>query len=403
MRTALALLVGRLVRKVIRSFRHGGGSAIPGTIAAKIQPNLLAKAIESFPGGLVVVSGSAGKSSTTKYLVKILQSQGLVVFTNPSTANIFQGLYAAVLQSETGIKMPAADIAVLEMDEAHAASLAAKLNPRLSVLTNVMDEQLDRFHDSSVVRGYLAKLAEASKLVVLNFDDPNLNGIAGVGFGLASQLKQLPTAPRYALNSASAQREPDCLVTAASNDHLEMRFGGQKLVMEMGQQGLHMTLNIAAALSAAVQLVPDIDWVAAVDAIATTPEVLGRDSRLIIEGVETRILLVQNPESFRINNALIGNPGQLLMAIGTDVHDPSWLWSVDFSGFPSIDVLSGHHAYPMAHRLSSQNVSVAVINPDFASALEGFVKQPPAESGGRVMILTADTFRRAKRQLELGE
>jgi UDP-N-acetylmuramyl pentapeptide synthase len=142
MRTLIALALGRASRKLIRTFRHGGGSAVPGTIASKIQPKLFEITIKRFPQGLIIVSGSSGKSSTTKFLVQILQNQGLSVFTNPSTANIKQGLFSAVLQGSKWLSLPKADIAVIEMDEAYAAVIGAPLQPRLSIITNVMDEQL---------------------------------------------------------------------------------------------------------------------------------------------------------------------------------------------------------------------------------------------------------------------
>ena len=84
----LAVAVGRIVRFIIRIFRRGGGSAFPGTVASSIAPNLLSDAIRSARKGLVVVSGSSGKSSTTQVLVALLRAHGYKVFTNPSTANI---------------------------------------------------------------------------------------------------------------------------------------------------------------------------------------------------------------------------------------------------------------------------------------------------------------------------
>ena len=72
-------------------------------MANKLDPKLLFNALSAHDHGLVVVSGSAGKSSTTSYLVTLLEAHGLRVFTNSSTANIRQGLVAAVLkQGVTG-------------------------------------------------------------------------------------------------------------------------------------------------------------------------------------------------------------------------------------------------------------------------------------------------------------
>lgn len=402
MRTALALLVGRLSRRVIRMFRHGGGSALPGSIASLIQPQLLEQAVAKFPMGLVVVSGSAGKSSTTSYLVHILQSQGLTVFTNPSTANISQGLDAAVLQSETWVSLPSADIAVLEMDEAYAAKLSKLLGPKLAVITNVMDEQLDRFHDASVVQGYLEQLAAHSGAAVVNYDDPNLANIQGIGFGLAKKLHAMESAPRYALSDLKPRAGASVTLDSVDDGAISLSCASGRLDVTIAHPGVHVALNVAAALAAAEAILGVVDLAATQQALEQAPGVFGRDSHVVIAGVNTRILLVQNAESFRINIALLGSPEQLLVAIGTDVHDPSWLWSVDFAGFPDVSLLTGHHAYPMAARLDSQGVSVARIETNVERALDEFIALGPPVSGERVLLLTADTFRRAKRRLELG-
>jgi UDP-N-acetylmuramyl pentapeptide synthase len=91
-----AIAFGRFARVAIRRFRPGGGSALPGLLLSKVAPKLLAKSLRSFPQGLVVITGSAGKSTTTKMVVAIARAHGLQVFTNPSTANIRQGFFCLV-------------------------------------------------------------------------------------------------------------------------------------------------------------------------------------------------------------------------------------------------------------------------------------------------------------------
>ncbi len=78
-----AVAVGKLLRYSLRIVRRGGGSALPGLVASRIHPELLRDALAQLPQGVVVVSGSAGKSTTTHYLVRLLTAHGLRVFTNP--------------------------------------------------------------------------------------------------------------------------------------------------------------------------------------------------------------------------------------------------------------------------------------------------------------------------------
>ena len=169
-----ALLIGRLARVLIRLVRKGGGSALPGLILSKIAPGILWRVLDGFSGGLVIVTGSAGKSTTTKMLVAIAREHGLSVFTNPSTANILQGFYSTIIEKSSLSGRISADIAILEMDEAHAESLTTKVAPRQVTVMNVMEDQLDRFVDPAFVRDELAKVAgRATESVILNADDQN--------------------------------------------------------------------------------------------------------------------------------------------------------------------------------------------------------------------------------------
>ncbi|MEY2945933.1 MAG: hypothetical protein RL243_693, partial [Actinomycetota bacterium] len=96
MRYLPAIVIGRITRIAVRMVRPGGGSALPGLVLSKIAPGILQRTLGKVPDGLIVVTGSAGKSTTTKMLVAIARAHGLEVFTNPSTANILQGFYASI-------------------------------------------------------------------------------------------------------------------------------------------------------------------------------------------------------------------------------------------------------------------------------------------------------------------
>ena len=179
MRYAPAILVGRLTRFAARLRKPGGGSAVPGLIVNTIAPGYLKRTLSGFPQGLVVVSGSSGKSTTTKMLVAILRAHGVDVFTNPSTANISQGLTSALLERADWQGRVAGDVAVLEMDEGHGAVVMQGVDARVVALTNVMVDQIDRFHDSEMVAGMLARIADrAHEAIVVNADDANLERLA---------------------------------------------------------------------------------------------------------------------------------------------------------------------------------------------------------------------------------
>jgi UDP-N-acetylmuramoylalanine-D-glutamate ligase len=225
----LAVSLGKSLRFLLRLLRRGGGSALPGLIASFLSPNLLRNALARLPEGVVLVSGSAGKSSTTNTLVKLLEAHGLRVFTNPSTANIKQGLFSAVLKEGDLLGRIDYDIAVLEVDEGHGSALLRDLSPRLVVLTNVLSDQLDRFVDPDFVIEKLGTLAQAAKKSIINAHDPNLRSlklenIAGA-VCLAKELEQSSDAPSYALRFDNPEQIDKCSMISGTSPMVVDVFG----------------------------------------------------------------------------------------------------------------------------------------------------------------------------------
>jgi lipid II isoglutaminyl synthase (glutamine-hydrolysing) len=402
MRAAIAILVGRLTRFAIRLVRPGGGSSVPGAVAEKIDPNLLSRALQGCSMGVVAVSGSAGKSSTTKLLVDMLRAHGLKVFTNPSTANIRKGLVAAVLTQADFRGRLDADIAVLELDEGHGAALAAELSPRLSVLTNVLSDQLDRFVDPEIVIGKLAEIASHSGELVLNSDDPNLALLPGADsasrFGLAEQVEDKP---RYALNFDSVPDiRPELLVTAVEGNQVTISYQGKDYALRMPSSGTHMAMNLAGAVLALSRLV-SIDWQKVEKTLNEQPPVFARDEIARIGDRDVRLMLVQNPTSFQLNvDAIAGTERPLMLMAGRDIHDPSWLWGVDFSKISHVDVVGGFNAADLALCLKYQGVSFDHVETDATKAADHFLT---LEGPNPTILFSADAMRRTRRHLGLAK
>ena len=399
MRTLLAVVTGKLLRSALRLVRRGGGSALPGLVASRIDPKLLNRALSSCPAGLVVVSGSAGKSSTTYQLVKLLENHGLRVFTNPSTANIRQGLFAAVLKESNLRGEIDYDIAVLEWDEGHGAALAKELNPRLAVLTNVLSDQLDRFVDPEIVVSKLAEIAAESEMVIANADDKNLtqflqNRPEVFGFGLSEGITNRPV---YALNFGDhPEIERQVFVTGGS----PFRVGFHDFEAEVPVDTPSLALNYAAALLAASKLVA-LDHETVREQFIAASGVFARNEVVKIFGRDVNLRLVQNPTSFQLNlDELSGDETPLMLMAGRDIHDPSWLWTVDFSRLKSVDVVGGFNAYELALRLSVAGVEVREVHPEIPDATAAFFKL----TGERPTILfSADAMRRFRRHVKVAK
>ncbi len=409
-----AIVIGRFVRYAVRLVRPGGGSALPGLVLRKIAPGLLRKTLSSFKQGLVIITGSAGKSTTTKMAVAIVRAHGLQVFTNPSTANIEQGFYAAILERSNLFGKITGDIAILEMDEAHAAAIVKRIKPRFATILNVLEDQLDRFGDPVNVRNDLAKVSEAATNgVALNADDQNLlwmlaegNGVSNVSwFGidesvLSTARKGLGTAPTYLFEL----ERPETQTTGVAIDGLQLQVSlgsGQVVQATMPSRGLHFAVDAVAALETARRLLGTLfDGELAAKVLSELPPVFARGELKEVNGEMVEFILVQNPPSFQLNlDNLTTKPEQIMFAVGTDVHDPSWLWTVDLKNLTHADVVTGYNHAEAALLLAYNEIPVGSVIGDLDDALSTFFGLPKPSRGYKTVIFSADSMRRIRRAL----
>lgn len=400
------------MRILIRIFRRGGGSALPGLLLSKLAPGILNKCLTSFADGLIVVTGSAGKSTTTKMLVAIARAHGKVVFTNPSTANISQGFYASIIEQANPLGQIKADVAVLEMDEGHAELFTRDFAPRQVTVLNVMEDQLDRFVDPQLVREALAKVANrATDAVILNADDQNTiligNELSSVAtwFGISEELLAkekhgLSTARTYLKHQPRPKPRVEVVArTGRKVGVVDLELG--KATFELPNRGLHFVLDAVAALeSARTYLGNEYSLQVAAQVLSSLPPVFARGQVTKVNGEDVEFILVQNPGSAQLNlDNLADRPEQIMFAIGRDVHDPSWLWTVDYGNLSHVNVVTGYNAFEASLVLAYNDIPVDRVTDSLDDALEMFFALPKPKSGVKTVIFSADAMRRIRRTL----
>ncbi|HWD08143.1 MAG TPA: Mur ligase family protein, partial [Actinomycetota bacterium] len=164
LRTELALQAGRLAGALSRAGRVGAGVTIGGRVALALAPGALAELAGDRV--LCLVSGTNGKTTTTRLIAAALRASGRAVTSNTTGANLASGLVSALSGSR--------DPAVLEVDEAVLPRAAAALDPSLMVLTNLSRDQLDRYGEVGTVAGRWREMlaARPGQRVVANLRDP---------------------------------------------------------------------------------------------------------------------------------------------------------------------------------------------------------------------------------------
>jgi len=404
-----ALLIGRLVRFAVRLVRRGGGSALPGLVVSKLAPKLVFKTINSFPKGLVVITGTAGKSTTTKMVVGIARAHGLEVFTNPSTANIEQGFFSTIIRYGNLFGKVPGDIAILEMDEGHAASFVAKVKPRISVILNVFEDQLDRFIDPALVREKLDMVAKATtESVLLNANDQNCLLISKSSikantdyFEINDAVSSSRVPMNYAKTYLAEISKPNATfeVIELQDRLIKIRVRTEEIIFELPSRGIHFALDAVAAIAVAENILgAEFNLETATKAMNEMPPVFSRGEIREVNGEPVEFILIQNPISTQLNlDNLPKDVDQVFFAIGRDVHDPSWLWTVDFSALKHVNIVSGFNYSDAALVLAYKGVEFDSVEADYFKAIDNFFALPKPNSGHKTVIYSADAMRRLRR------
>lgn len=389
-RQILSTLIGKTIKQAARL--RGGGSALPGLVIEKIDPGFITRTLAQVPHGVVVISGTNGKTTTTKIVVELLEAAGLKVFTNRTGSNFSRGVAAALLGEVDMRGRLDADIAVLELDEAWAVKFVQLVPPRYSLLLNVMRDQLDRFGEIDTAAGFLAKIAQATTdTVVLNRDDPRIYHLrqsttADVAFfGTTDQLLELmPTDDALKTGHAQANQTAPADVLLADIDKQTATFqiDNAKHAVRMRLNGVYNLLNAAAALSLVRQIIgEEAELTTLLSALSDVAPAFGRGETIVIDGTPIELILVKNPSGFRLSLlSFADGTADTMIAINdnyADGRDVSWLWDVDVSRLEQVAVVSGVRAHDMALRLEYDDITPEIIEPDLAAALEKLLAHHP--------------------------
>lgn len=386
------ILLGKTVRYIARL--RGGGSALPGLFVERIDPEFVASTLAQLPKGIVLISGTNGKTTTTKMVVQLLESQGMKVFTNRTGSNFVRGVAAALLGEVDSHGKINADIAVLELDEAHAVHFVDQIKPRYSLLLNVMRDQLDRFGEIDATARMLEHIAQATTdSVVLNREDPRVSKISDTirsatvsYFGLDEQLRaQFPSDDDMHGTTKSMTTFPDAdvLLTSFKDDTATFTLDQKPVTTTLKLQGIYNIYNAAAALALVRSIVKQIDEPKLIHALAAITPAFGRGESLSVNGHPLELVLVKNPSGFRLGLQSFAPTGYATMiAINDDYadgRDMSWLWDVDFDSLQEAGVseLSGTRAYDMALRMQYDDITVSHVETNLATALRHFIAANP--------------------------
>jgi lipid II isoglutaminyl synthase (glutamine-hydrolysing) len=367
LRARLATTVGGAAGRVSRLSGRGDGSVIGGVVGLRMEPDLLRLLAEGRQ--IVLVTGTNGKTTTTRLITAALGALGLPVASNAFGANMEAGLASALGHARS------APFGALEVDERYLPAMIDATSPKVVTLLNLSRDQMDRAAEIWLVaRRWREALADAPGCqVVANADDPLIAWAAGA----AKRVTWVAAGQRWHEDSWCC---PEC-GSHLRRDDLGWRCGecgftrpaapwvldGESVVDATGRvRELSLALpgranraNAVVALAVADFFGVDLDQ--ALPRVREVTSVAGRYTQLERQGRQLRLLLAKNPAGWlEAFDVLAPAPVPVLLAVnaqGPDGKDTSWLWDVDYRLLRGRRVLvAGERKLDLAVRLEADQV-----------------------------------------------
>ena len=173
LRARFATTIGGAAGRVSRLTGRGDGSVIGGVVSLRVEPGLLR--LLAVDRRIVLVTGTNGKTTTTRLITAALGALGQEVASNAFGANMEAGIASALGHARQ------APFAVLEVDEKYVPAMLTATSARVVALLNLSRDQMDRAAEIwMVARRWREALAVAPNCqVIANADDPLIVWAAG--------------------------------------------------------------------------------------------------------------------------------------------------------------------------------------------------------------------------------
>jgi len=368
LRARLATTIGGAAGRVSRLSGRGDGSVIGGVVGLRMAPDLLR--LLAAGRQIVLVTGTNGKTTTTRLITAALSALGQEVASNAFGANMDAGIASALGQS------PNAPFGVLEVDERYLPAMIDTTRPKVVTLLNLSRDQMDRAAEIWLVaRRWRRALADAPDCqVVANADDPLVAWAAAA----AKRVTWVAAGQRWHEDSWCC---PDCgshlrrdnlgwrcaecgftrpVTTWVLDGQAAVDAGGRVRELSLALPGRANRSNAMVALAVADLFGVGMDQ--ALPLLRRVTSVAGRYTQMDVTGRRLRLLLAKNPAGWlEAFDVLAPAPAPVLLAVnanGPDGRDTSWLWDVDYRVLRDRPVLvAGERRLDLAVRLEADQVN----------------------------------------------
>jgi len=349
----LIIFFCKLIILLIRILKIGEGSTWPGHIALFFDPQILRK-FGSLPLTIIAVTGTNGKTTTSKLIETVLSTYTAEIVKNDSGANLENGIVTLIIKSCSYIGNISPKVFVIEIDEAVFSRVVLKINPKYIVLMNIFRDQLDRFGEiDAIAKSWKQTLVNVPRItqIIANADDPY---VVDVVSGLPNKIEYFGLDEKK-LYIDKIEHAADSIYCPQCNQKLT--YGGVYF-SHLGKwacgkcsfnhpsmsctasgikspiEGTYNLYNVLASFCVGRKF--GISDSQIQSSLNTFKPAFGRLENIRYQGKNIRILLSKNPTGFNeslrtVLKTLSGGP--LIIVLNDrepDGKDVSWIWDVDF-------------------------------------------------------------------------
>lgn len=331
-----AIVIGKISAWIGRIFKLKG-TALPGLLALKLNPQLINQISTYNNLKSILVTGTNGKTTITKLLGDIFKLQQIKFIHNHSGSNLLRGIASTLINQSNVFGKLKTNLAIWEVDEAAVTVAIQQLKPTIILFNNLSRDQLDRYGE------------------------------------IDSILKSWQTAVNYLPDSSTV------IINRTDINLIKLTFSNLIYFGRRLSPGQYHLANIDAvkALTEVLNLKPKYTQ----QAIQEFKPAFGRGEALMLNKKPVQIFLVKNPVGMQAVWEMLNQKQQLnktlllilndLIADGTDV---SWIYDVNFNYLKSRKnpiIVSGTRALDMALRLKigGLNPKLLIVEPNLRRAL----------------------------------
>lgn len=397
----------------IRRFTKFNATALPGLILEKYFPYKIPKLISSLEK-VIIITGTNGKTTTTKLITYILQQNNYKFITNKSGSNLVRGILTSLIDSCDIFGNLNAKIGIFEIEEGSFRKLVHYVKPNMVIVTNIFRDQLDAYGEIDKTFEYIKDGIKNSNnpILVLNGDDDRVKLLRNFTTNkvfeikLDKYLKGLIKFEKINYVNLEKTKKSSNLVNKFYIKDFKLSFESNQKVscnfnligsdisffeIKVPLFGLFSAINASFAIIATYVFF-DIRFFN----FSNFQPAFGRGEEIVLQTNNNekifRIFLSKNPAGLNLNLttlSFVRDIDVLVLILNDNIadgRDISWIWDCDFSLIHKVNfkklVITGTRSWDLALRLLYEGLNISVQNvfEDINLCLKSLIKDKDIEN-----------------------